>query len=64
MIPHYYKKIVLSMLIATINFGFGQTPILSTQARVSVLTCGTGNESILFLDIRPSDQRSIYRLGL
>jgi hypothetical protein len=36
------------LLIATINFGFGQTPILSTQARVSVLTCGTGNESILF----------------
>jgi hypothetical protein len=40
------KKIVLSiLLIATINFGFGQTPILSAKARVSVLTCGTGNES-------------------
>jgi hypothetical protein len=46
------------LLIATINFGFGQTPILSTQARVSVLTCGTGNESYSLLDIRPSDQRS------
>jgi hypothetical protein len=32
------------MLLIAINFGFGQTPILS-QGRVSVLTCGTGNES-------------------
>ncbi|WP_029596626.1 DUF4105 domain-containing protein [Flavobacterium sp. ACAM 123] len=40
------KKIVLSLLlIAKMNFGFGQTPILSENARVSVLTCGTGNES-------------------
>ena len=40
------KKIVFSLLlIATINYGFGQSPILSENARVSVLTCGTGNES-------------------
>ena len=40
------KKTVLSLLlIATINYGFGQTTTLSENARVSVLTCGTGNES-------------------
>ncbi|PKH67695.1 hypothetical protein CXF59_07255 [Flavobacterium sp. ALD4] len=40
------KKIVFSLLlIATINYGFAQSPILSENARVSVLTCGIGNES-------------------
>jgi hypothetical protein len=39
-------------------------PILSTQARVSVLTCGTGNESYSLLDIRPSDQRSSQFIDL
>jgi hypothetical protein len=56
------KKIVLSiLLIATINFGFGQTPILSTQARVSVLTCGTEMNPIL-LDIRPSGSAILANL--
>lgn len=40
------QKIVFAvLLIITINYGFAQTPILSENARVSVLTCGTGNES-------------------
>ncbi|WP_317126190.1 Lnb N-terminal periplasmic domain-containing protein [Flavobacterium hiemivividum] len=41
-----FQKIVCAvLLIATMNYGFAQTPILSENARVSVLTCGTGNES-------------------
>jgi hypothetical protein len=55
------KNSSLDTANATINFGFGQTPILSTQARVSVLTCGTGND---ILDIRPSDQRSSQFIDL
>jgi len=41
----FKKTALFLLLIASINFGFGQTPILSENARVSVLTCGTGNES-------------------
>lgn len=40
------KKIILTFtFISTINTSFGQTAILSENAKVSVLTCGTGNES-------------------
>ncbi|MFV7236115.1 DUF4105 domain-containing protein [Flavobacterium sp. ZB4R12] len=40
------KKIVLFILLfSTINHSFGQNLLLSKEAKVSVLTCGTGNES-------------------
>jgi hypothetical protein len=40
------KKITLFLLlVTTVSTAFAQTPILSENARVSVLTCGTGNES-------------------
>ncbi|MEZ7497251.1 DUF4105 domain-containing protein [Flavobacterium sp. Arc3] len=40
------KKIALSLiLLATVHTTIAQTPILSENARVSVITCGTGNES-------------------
>ena len=40
------KKIIFFIvLLSVINTSFGQSPILSDNARVSVLTCGTGNES-------------------
>ncbi|PRZ20059.1 Lnb N-terminal periplasmic domain-containing protein [Flavobacterium granuli] len=41
------KKILFLILLLTIitNNSYGQTPVLSKSARVSVLTCGTGNES-------------------
>lgn len=40
------KKIFsFTLLLFSINNGFSQTPLLSKKARVSVLTCGTGNES-------------------
>lgn len=42
----FKKKIFLIVLLAAITYtSYGQTPLLSKQARVSVLTCGTGNES-------------------
>lgn len=42
----FKKKIFLIVLLVAItNSSYGQTPLLSKQARVSVLTCGTGNES-------------------
>ncbi|WP_413999250.1 DUF4105 domain-containing protein [Flavobacterium sp. W1B] len=42
-----FKKIsfLILLLIAITNHSYGQTPTLSKNARVSVLTCGTGNES-------------------
>lgn len=40
------KKITLFLIfVTTVSTAFAQTPILSENARVSVLTCGTGNES-------------------
>ncbi|WP_367773746.1 DUF4105 domain-containing protein [Flavobacterium sp. WC2421] len=40
------KKIILTFtFLSTINATFSQTAILSENAKVSVLTCGTGNES-------------------
>lgn len=40
------KKIILfAFFISIVNSSFGQNPILSENAKVSVLTCGTGNES-------------------
>ena len=40
------KKLVLFILLfATINYSFGQNHLLSKEAKVSVITCGTGNES-------------------
>lgn len=42
----FKKKIFLIVLLAAITYtSYGQAPLLSKQARVSVLTCGTGNES-------------------
>ncbi|MFV8373888.1 DUF4105 domain-containing protein [Flavobacterium sp. LB1P62] len=40
------KKIsFFTLLFLTVNFSFGQNLLLSKEAKVSVLTCGTGNES-------------------
>nr|WP_315177502.1 DUF4105 domain-containing protein [uncultured Flavobacterium sp.] len=40
------KKIVLFILLfSTVNYSFGQSIQLSKNTQVSVLTCGTGNES-------------------
>ncbi|SDW73349.1 lipoprotein N-acyltransferase Lnb domain-containing protein [Flavobacterium degerlachei] len=40
------KKIILiAVFLGIVNNSFGQNPILSENAKVSVLTCGTGNES-------------------
>tara|TARA_R110000868_G_scaffold14457_4_gene67344 strand:+ start:1863 stop:3005 length:1143 start_codon:yes stop_codon:yes gene_type:complete len=40
------KKIFFSIiLLSSISSSFGQTAILSENAKVSILTCGTGNES-------------------
>jgi hypothetical protein len=40
------KKITfLTLLLTTINYSFGQSIPLSKTAKISVLTCGTGNES-------------------
>lgn len=41
------KKISFLIVLLTIitNNSYGQTPVLSKSAHVSVLTCGTGNES-------------------
>lgn len=39
------KTFLFILLLGSISNSFGQTPILSKNARVSVLTCGTGNES-------------------
>jgi hypothetical protein len=42
----FIKKIsFIILLFLTINYSFSQNIILSNQAQVSVLTCGTGNES-------------------
>lgn len=42
----FLKKILLfTFFLGTVNSSFGQNPILSENAKVSVLTCGTGNES-------------------
>jgi hypothetical protein len=39
------KVVLLLILLFATCISFGQSPILSENARVSVLTCGTGNES-------------------
>ena len=42
----HFKKILLCLVLLTIvTVSKGQSPILSENAKVSVLTCGTGNES-------------------
>jgi hypothetical protein len=46
MTPSSLKKIsFLILLFATVNLSFAQNLLLSKEAKVSVLTCGTGNES-------------------
>lgn len=42
------KKIAVFLLLITSAAGFGQQLVLSKNARVSVLTCGLGNESYSF----------------
>jgi Domain of unknown function (DUF4105) len=46
MIPSLLKKITFfTLLLATFHNSFGQSIPLSKAAKISVLTCGTGNES-------------------
>jgi hypothetical protein len=46
MTPSSLNKISFFILLfLTINFSYGQNLLLSKEAKVSVLTCGTGNES-------------------
>jgi hypothetical protein len=46
MTPSSLKKIsFLILLFATVNLSFAQNLLLSKETKVSVLTCGTGNES-------------------
>ncbi len=40
-----FKKILFSLLLVISLSGFGQKIALSTNARVSIITCDTGNES-------------------
>lgn len=53
------KKVALVLIfLCSSILSFGQTPILSEKARVSILTCGTGNQSYSFFGhtaIRISD---------
>lgn len=42
----HFKKIILNIVLLTMStVSYSQSPILSENAKVSVLTCGTGNES-------------------
>ena len=42
----HFNKIILNIVLLTMStVSFSQSPILSENAKVSVLTCGTGNES-------------------
>ena len=43
--PSLKKICFFLLLFLTINFSFAQNLLLSKEAKVSVLTCGTGNES-------------------
>lgn len=46
MTPSFLKKIFFFVLLfITINVSFAQNLLLSKEAKVSVITCGTGNES-------------------
>ena len=46
MTPSFLKKIFFFVLLfLTINVSFAQNLLLSKEAKVSVITCGTGNES-------------------
>ncbi|TRX04565.1 lipoprotein N-acyltransferase Lnb domain-containing protein [Flavobacterium gawalongense] len=44
-IPSLKKIVLFILLFSTTNHSFGQNLLLSKEAKVSVLTCGTGNES-------------------
>jgi len=39
------KIVLIAVFLGNATISFGQNPILSENAKVSVLTCGTGNES-------------------
>ncbi|MFV8334144.1 DUF4105 domain-containing protein [Flavobacterium sp. GSP14] len=44
-LPSFKKTVLLFLLIFTASYSFGQTISLSNAAKVSIITCGTGNES-------------------
>lgn len=41
----FRKTVLLFLLLCTASYSFGQTISLSNAAKVSIITCGTGNES-------------------
>ncbi|MFV8354063.1 DUF4105 domain-containing protein [Flavobacterium sp. XS2P14] len=44
-LPSFKKTVLLFLLIFTASYSFGQTISLSNATKVSIITCGTGNES-------------------
>lgn len=44
-LPSFKKTVLLFLLIFATSYSFGQTISLSKAAKVSIITCGTGNES-------------------
>ena len=44
-LPSFKKTELLFLLLCTASYSFGQTISLSNAAKVSIITCGTGNES-------------------
>nr|WP_309755262.1 DUF4105 domain-containing protein [Flavobacterium sp.] len=44
-LPSFRKTMLLFLLLCTASYSFGQTIFLSNAAKVSIITCGTGNES-------------------
>ena len=44
-LPSFKKTVLLFLLIFTASYSFGQNISLSNAAKVSIITCGTGNES-------------------
>ena len=44
-LPSFRKTMLLFLLLCTASYSFGQTISLSNAAKVSIITCGTGNES-------------------
>ena len=44
-LPSFKKTVLLFLLIFTASFSFAQNISLSNAAKVSIITCGTGNES-------------------
>jgi hypothetical protein len=44
-LPYFKKIVLLQLLLLTATYSFGQSISLSNNAKVSVITCGTGNES-------------------